>query len=121
MTRATQGAILVLFGLALARLASGDLLLRFVRASARPWVVLGAAAVVLMGVLTLVADARAEGTAGHGHVPVVTWLAVAPVLAILVVGPPALGSYTAAHRHPAALHADAALLPPLPAQAVVSM
>lgn len=121
MTRATQGAILLLFGLALARLGSGDLLLRFVRASARPWVVAGAVGVVVLGLFTLVVDARASGTGDDGHVPVITWLAIAPVLAVMVIGPPALGGYTAAHRHAAAVHADAAALPPLRSRAVVSM
>ncbi len=41
MTTRTQSFVLLLFGGALLRLASGDALLRYVRPVARPWVFLG--------------------------------------------------------------------------------
>jgi len=105
VTQRTESFVLLLFGGGLVRLATGDALLRYVRPVARPWVLIAGLAVVLLALWTLVASFRASDTPDperpehdeHGH-PAGTrtaWLVVAPVVAILVIAPPALGSFSA--------------------------
>lgn len=104
---------LLLFGAALIKLGvSADLLL-YVRPSARPWVLLAGIALVLLASWSIVAQARASGAApesddhheaqeaqeghDHGRPPRVAWLVLAPVVAVLIIAPPALGEFTANH------------------------
>lgn len=93
MNNRTQGYLLLLFGGALLRLATSNLLLRYVRPVARPWVLLAGAALLLLGLSRLIQAQRA-GTERSGAIRT-GWLLLAPVLAILVISPPALGSYSA--------------------------
>ncbi|MGF1429140.1 TIGR03943 family putative permease subunit [Kitasatospora sp. LaBMicrA B282] len=53
----------------------------------------------------------------HAHGPRIAWLLTLPVIAILLVAPPALGSYTAQHAGNTVAKPDAAAtgFPPLPA------
>ena len=107
MTQRTQGFVLLLFGGALLRLATTDSLLRYVRPVARPWVLLAGAAMVALALWSLLAPTRAgdgstpdetdETDDEHGHHggSRAAWLVLAPVVAILVVAPPALGAYSA--------------------------
>lgn len=110
-----QATILLLFGAALLKLASSDALLRYVRPVARPWVALAGTALVLLAGWTLLSLLRQPAASasvgdelgdrpgdGHGHGPVTPamWLVLAPVVAVLVVAPPALGAFTA-QRAPA--------------------
>ncbi|MGW5699407.1 TIGR03943 family putative permease subunit, partial [Streptomyces asiaticus] len=45
-----------------------------------------------------VQDSHGEGEGGHAHrEPRVSWLLVLPLFALILVAPPALGSYTAMH------------------------
>jgi uncharacterized repeat protein (TIGR03943 family) len=86
----TQGYLLLLFGGALLRLGVSDLLLRYVRPVARPWVLLAGAAMVALAIAQLARDRKHhERAAGTG------WLLLAPVVAIVVIAPPALGSFSA--------------------------
>jgi uncharacterized repeat protein (TIGR03943 family) len=107
MNRRTHGFIVLLFGGALVRLAVSDALLRYVKPSARPWVLLAGVALVAVAVGELVLEHRgqrrpgdddgssASGDGDHGRAPRSGWLVLAPVVAILVIAPPALGSFTA--------------------------
>jgi uncharacterized repeat protein (TIGR03943 family) len=100
-----QAFVVLLFGLVLLRLAVSDLLLRFVRAGTRPLVLVAGTLVVLLGIWSLVAagrgddraDARPSSSDAHGHSGAsrLAWLAVLPTVAVSVVGPPALGAFTA--------------------------
>ncbi|MFL6163516.1 MAG: hypothetical protein ACJ74U_14975 [Jatrophihabitantaceae bacterium] len=107
-----QATILLLFGTALLKLATSDALLLYVRPVARPWVGLAGLALVVLAGWTLLSLARnstapelADPTAsveiseddsidghGHGAVTPAMWLVLAPVLAVLVIAPPALGA-----------------------------
>jgi uncharacterized repeat protein (TIGR03943 family) len=91
----TQAYLLLLFGGALIRLAAGDALLRYVRPVARPWVLLAGAGLVVIATAQLIqqrrTDRRAPGSVRTG------WLLLAPVVAIVVIAPPALGTFSAAH------------------------
>jgi uncharacterized repeat protein (TIGR03943 family) len=100
-----QAFVVLLFGLVLLRLATSDLLLRFVRSGTRPLVFAAGTFVVLLGIWSLVAagqdDRRANAwpsnSGAHGHYGAsrLAWLAVLPTVAVSVVGPPALGAFTA--------------------------
>jgi uncharacterized repeat protein (TIGR03943 family) len=94
----TQGYLLLLFGGAVLRLGFSDLLLRYVKPASRPWIVLAGADLLVLAVAHLlqarrgrIQDDRGTGTA---------WLLIAPVVAIVVIAPPALGSFSA-NRAPA--------------------
>ena len=120
MSTRTQAFILLLFGGVLVRLGTSDALLRFVRPYARIWVVLAGVAFVALGAWSLVADRRADTDAdadGRSHTSRTGWLILAPIIALLVVAPPALGTFTAA-RTPASIAkpADTAF-PALPGRA----
>ncbi|MFC8430715.1 TIGR03943 family putative permease subunit [Streptomyces sp. NPDC057253] len=115
MNRQAQSAVLFVLGAALLHAGLTDLYLRYVKAGLRPLVL--AAGVVL--IVTAVATAWYEWRAGakarerteqeqeqeqeqesveHGHVhrePRVSWLLVLPLFALILVAPPALGSYSA--------------------------
>jgi uncharacterized repeat protein (TIGR03943 family) len=93
MNSRTQGYLLLLFGGALLRLGSSDLLLRYVRPVARPWVFLAGAGLLALCVMQLIQSHRQRSQ------PVAAtrtgWLVLAPVVAIVVIAPPALGSFSA--------------------------
>ncbi|MGX7677324.1 TIGR03943 family putative permease subunit [Jatrophihabitans sp. DSM 45814] len=118
----TQSYLFLLFGGGLIRLAVSDALLRYVRPVARPWVVIAGISMVLLALAQLALTHRqrsagdALGERGRtGEVQVgwlrvggvrVGWLLLAPVVAILVIAPPALGSYSARHSLPVTASAD---------------
>jgi uncharacterized repeat protein (TIGR03943 family) len=115
VTRDVGGVLLVLVGGAVLRISVGDVYLRYVKESLRPWLLASGAILVLLGLLTLLdvwrssraeaADAPAEAATdaqdhdhAHGHdhaAPRAAWLLLLPVLAIFLVAPPALGAYSA--------------------------
>jgi uncharacterized repeat protein (TIGR03943 family) len=97
----TQAYLLLLFGGALIRLAVSDLLLRYVRAVARPWVLLAGVAMVVLAIAQLVYARRQQNAATSTG-----WLLLAPVVAIVVIAPPALGSFSAS-RAPVGLNDQA--------------
>jgi uncharacterized repeat protein (TIGR03943 family) len=120
----TQAYLILLFGGALVRLAAGDALLRYVRPVARPWVLLAGIGMIVLAVALLGNTHRSRGSAaptGGGSLRVPTgWLLLAPVIAIVVVAPPALGSFSADRESTpvsasAAVHKDfAGLTGPVP-------
>lgn len=118
MNRMAQGLVLVLLGAAtLSTTLASDLYLNYVQGYFQPFLVASGVVLVALGVLSIVAELRhtaapaaededgaddghdqdADDGHGHGHsgVPRVAWLLLAPVVAIFVVSPPALGAYTA--------------------------
>ncbi|MFF8485487.1 TIGR03943 family putative permease subunit [Streptomyces antibioticus] len=118
MNRQSQAAVLFLLGAALLHAGTTDLYLRYVKSGLRP-LVLAAGAVLIVTALATVwyerRRAKAQGTEGaHVHPePRVSWLLVLPLLALILVAPPALGSYSAT-RTGTALQEPLAY-PPLPA------
>jgi uncharacterized repeat protein (TIGR03943 family) len=123
MNRQAQAVVLLLVGGAILRASVTDLYLRYVKEGLRPFLIAAGMLLVAAAVATLWyelrpsrshgADAHDDGH-GHSHAePRVAWLLVLPVFALLLVAPPALGSY-AANRSGTALQ-ETSDFPPLPA------
>ena len=106
MNRQAQAAVLFLVGAAVLKAGSSDLYLRYVKAGLRP-LLLGAGVVLIVTAVATVWYELRQGRApeqegqdgeGHGHShrePGIAWLLVLPLLALILVAPPALGSYSA--------------------------
>jgi uncharacterized repeat protein (TIGR03943 family) len=116
----TQGAMLLVVGATALWLGLTDASLAYVRAALRPalaasgLVLLALAAATLRGAGS--APARPDGRpAGHGHGGRLGagWLLIVPVLVLLLVAPPALGSFAASRQAPRAGGKTGAF-PPLP-------
>lgn len=118
MNRQAQAVVLFLVGGAMVHAGSTDLYLRYVKAGLQP-LVIGAGVVLIVAALATVWYERNRSKAGSGkevHVhrePRVAWLLVLPLFALILVAPPALGSYSAL-RTGTALQAPLAYAP-LPA------
>ncbi|MCX3291349.1 TIGR03943 family protein [Streptomyces sp. NEAU-H22] len=105
MNRLAQSALLFLLGATLLHAGTTDLYLRYVKEGLRPLVLLAGAVLIVTAAATLWYDRRGastthdRGTPTHDHhrEPRVSWLLTLPVLALILVAPPALGSYSAAH------------------------
>lgn len=124
MNRQAQAVVLLLVGGAILRASFTDLYLRYVKEGLRPFLIAAGVLLVASAVATLWYELRPKRAAvgvqehddGHGHShrePAVAWLLVLPVFALLLVAPPALGSY-AANRAGTALQ-ETSDFPPLPA------
>lgn len=147
--RDVQAVLLILIGGALLRISLTDMYLRYVKEGLRPALVAAGAILLVVGLISAVRDGiqrRAEDpAAGHAHAPATgsaeerpaepadegghghdhsagpraAWLLCLPVLALFLIAPPALGSYTASRSDnvvakPAAASNDAGFpaLPP---------
>ncbi|MFI1735755.1 TIGR03943 family putative permease subunit [Streptomyces acidicola] len=115
MNRQAQAVILFLVGVAVLRAGFTDLYLRYVKAGLQPLLLLAGVVLIAAAAATLWYGRRRPRTAdddepephegresheGHegGHVhrePRVSWLLVLPLVALILVAPPALGSYSA--------------------------
>jgi len=107
VNRLSQAIVMLLFGGAIVRASVTDLYLRYVKEGLRPFLIAAGALLVAGAVMTLwseLTDRPGPGpghdaeTAGHDHPhhePRVGWLLILPVVGLLLVAPPALGSYAA--------------------------
>ncbi|MFE9442887.1 TIGR03943 family putative permease subunit [Streptomyces sp. NPDC006602] len=100
MNRQAQAAVLFLLGAALLHAGLTDLYLRYVKAGLRPMLLASGVVLIAAAVATVWYEWRARkqqhGDDGHAHPePRVSWLLVLPLLALILVAPPALGSYSA--------------------------
>jgi uncharacterized repeat protein (TIGR03943 family) len=92
---------MLLFGGAILKASLTDMYLRYVKEGLRPFLIAAGLLLVAAAVMTLWYDLRGSrdhGDPGHGHAhhePRVGWLLILPVLGLLLVAPPALGSYAA--------------------------
>lgn len=129
MNRLLQAMVLLLVGLTSVRLFVTDEYLRFVKPSLGPWLLLTGVAIIAIAVAAdgygrdkgQVPDGGDGETPhvdgdGHdhapGHGPRVGWLLFLPILTVFVVGPPALGAFSAertAAREPGQQRANAPL------------
>jgi uncharacterized repeat protein (TIGR03943 family) len=115
------GTLIALVGAVVLRLTlSGDYL-RFVQSGMRPWLLLAGAALALLGLVT-VGRALREGESADEHdQPREGWLILAPIAALLLIAPPALGSYGVDRASPVRITAHGADFPPLPGGGPVPM
>jgi len=116
VNKQAQAVIMLLFGGAILKASLSDLYLRYVKEGLRPFLIAAGVLLVAAAALTLWYDLRGRSTAhshgadandghgddgqgddghGHAHEPRVGWLLILPVLGLLLVAPPALGSYAA--------------------------
>ncbi|NQU37529.1 MAG: TIGR03943 family protein [Actinobacteria bacterium] len=112
MNREIQSILLILIGTATLRISLSDVYLRYVKAGMQPYLVISGAVLLALGIWALIDVVRASPTAsaspdpsaestqeddhGHSHgLSYMAWMLVLPVIAILVVAPPALGAYSA--------------------------
>jgi uncharacterized repeat protein (TIGR03943 family) len=101
VNRQAQAAVLFLLGAALLHAGLTDLYLRYVKAGLRPMLLASGAVLVAAALATAWYEWRAGKDRstrddGHGHrEPRVSWLLVLPLFALILVAPPALGSYSA--------------------------
>ncbi|HET9518668.1 MAG TPA: TIGR03943 family protein [Actinoplanes sp.] len=124
MNRQAQAVVMLLFGGAILKAGSTDLYLRYVKEGLRPFLIGAGLLLVAAGVMTLwhelrPARVRTEDEPGEEHAhhePRVGWLLILPVLGLLLVAPPALGSFAAGQAGTVLTAQNAASdYPPLPA------
>lgn len=132
---------MILFGGAVLRVSLTELYLRYVKEELRPFLIGASLLLIVTGVMTLWYELRpaagnereaaspvspesgrsprtaaVHGHDDHGHHgPRVAWLLLLPVLGLLLVAPPALGSYAAAQAGTALTADQKYEYPPLPA------
>jgi uncharacterized repeat protein (TIGR03943 family) len=141
VNRLSQAIVMLLFGGALIRSTVTDVFLRYVKPGLRPFLIVAGVLLVAAAVMTIWYELRPviagdpdshqheshqhgshqhgaepdDDGHGHGHhEPRIGWLLVLPVIGLLLITPPALGSYSAAQAGTVAL-AGASDYPPLPA------
>ncbi|WP_406839988.1 TIGR03943 family putative permease subunit [Streptomyces sp. AHU1] len=109
MNRQAQAAVLFLVGAAVLHASVTDLYLRYVKAGLRPLLLAAGVVLIVTALATVWYEMREHRKAsadrsgdehgyghGHGHrEPRIAWLLVLPLLALILVAPPALGSYSA--------------------------
>jgi uncharacterized repeat protein (TIGR03943 family) len=114
--RRTQGVMLLVVGATALWLGLSEASLAYVRAALRPPLAASGAVLLALAVATLRGRPR-PGPApdgGHGHGGLgAGWLLILPVLVLLLVAPPALGSYAASRQAPRA-GGGVGAFPPLP-------
>lgn len=102
--RRTQGSILLAVGGTAVWLGRSDLTLSYVRAGIRPLLLASGAVLVALGLAAFRGSAARSPDGpgdGHGHgggASRVAWLLALPSLVLILVAPPALGSYAAGQR-----------------------
>ncbi|HZB58537.1 MAG TPA: TIGR03943 family protein [Actinomycetota bacterium] len=97
--RRTQAAMLALVGAMTLWLGLTDAALAYVRGTLRPPLVASGAVLLVLAGAALRGRQPAPGGHGHDHgVPRSGWLLALPVLVLLLVAPPALGSFAAGRQ-----------------------
>ncbi|WP_165977400.1 TIGR03943 family putative permease subunit [Nonomuraea diastatica] len=95
MSRQTQGAVLLVLGATLLSISAfSTTYLNYVRPGFRPLLVGAGAVLAVLGLLSVVADLLGRSR-GRDHGSRVAWLLAAPVFALVLITPPALGAFAA--------------------------
>jgi uncharacterized repeat protein (TIGR03943 family) len=113
------GTLTALVGLLTLRLTVDGTFTRYVQTGMRPWLLIAGVALLMLGLVALVAALRANEDIGleEGHGVGVGWLLLAPVVTLLLVAPPSLGSFGVDRSPPIRITTGKSQLPPLDAAA----
>ncbi|MGI5150205.1 TIGR03943 family putative permease subunit [Plantactinospora sp. CA-294935] len=139
MNRQAQAVVLLLLGGSVLKASVTDVYLRYVKEGLRPFLIAAGVLLVAAALTTLWYDLRgggddADAHAGHGHdsqdqhgggpgpdggghghrEPWVGWLLILPALGLLLISPPALGSFAAGQAGTALTGQEIDEFPPLP-------
>ncbi|MEZ0352110.1 TIGR03943 family protein [Mycobacterium sp. pR1184] len=93
MKRETENTILLLVGLSIALIVATGVFTRYVKPSLLPWLVLTAALLIALALVSIVGDVRRGGRDhddGHAHRGGLVWLLAVPIVVLCFVTPPAL-------------------------------
>jgi uncharacterized repeat protein (TIGR03943 family) len=128
VNRPAQGVMMLLVGGAVLKASLTGMYLRYVKEALQPFLVAASVVLILAGIMTLwyelpVGRTRAVDRSVHDshREPRVGWLLVAPVLGLLLVAPPALGSYSAGTAGTALSGERSVQMPPLPEVSLVEL
>src|SRR5690606_26018234 len=93
-----QAVLLFLLGATVLHTGLTDLHLRYVTAGLRPLLLLSGAVLIATAAATVRYEWRRPPRSGEAHrEPRIAWLLTLPLLALILIAPPALGSYSATH------------------------
>ncbi|MHC5903563.1 TIGR03943 family putative permease subunit [Streptomyces sp. S6] len=97
MNRQAQSAVLFLLGAALLHAGSTSLYLRYVKAALQPLLLAAGVVLIVAAAATWWYERKQSAVEeAHSHrEPRISWMLVLPLLALILVAPPALGSYSA--------------------------
>ena len=118
MKRETQNVLVLLLGLAVGVLVVKGAYLHYVKPALMPWLLIAAAVLIALALVSIVRDIRNAGEAaddGHPHSGALVWLLLVPVVLIAFVIPPPIEANGAAPAAAAAKPHRRAF-PALPAQ-----
>ncbi|MDR3658843.1 MAG: TIGR03943 family protein [Mycobacterium sp.] len=96
MSRETENALLLMVGISTALVAASGTFTRYVKPGLLPWLVISAAALIALAVVSIVRELRHPrpndhaGHDGHSHGGGVVWALGLPVVVLSFVVPPAL-------------------------------
>jgi uncharacterized repeat protein (TIGR03943 family) len=109
----TGGTLISLVGAVVLRLTLTGDYLRFVKEGMRPWLLVAGVVLALLGVVTAARALRGQGDGEHDQ-PREGWLILAPIAVLLLVAPPALGSYGVDRAAAVTVTSHSGEFPPLP-------
>jgi len=112
---ASGGTLTALVGLLTLRLTVDGTFQRYVRAGMHPWLLIAGVALLALGLIALIMSLRSgeERDLDEGHGVGAGWLLLAPVVTLLLVAPPSLGSFGVDRAPPIRITAGKSALKPL--------
>ncbi len=116
MNRQIQAVLMLLLGGAVVKISLAGTYLRYVKHGLQPLLILAGAILIILAIFTLWHDLRpGKSHESHDHHdPRVGWLLILPALGLLLLSPPALGSF-AADKSGTVVASRQSDYPPLPA------
>jgi uncharacterized repeat protein (TIGR03943 family) len=122
MRRETTNVVLLLVGGALVKITLDGTYLRYVKPTVQPWVLAAGLVMISLAIVAIAQDIAAREPADdHQHTGRWPWLLTLPVLAIVLIAPPALGADTVLRTNNRSTPAMVATFLPLPHTAVVPL